>query len=66
MSASEGESRAWWMGRDGMGGDGSLHITVCNLACVINAGTDVPAANNYGFIPLCFTSGAGASDTGGL
>lgn len=50
----------------GGGGDGLLLITVCNLACVINIGTAAPAAHNYGLIPLCFSSSAGASDMGGL
>lgn len=53
------------MGRE-EGGKGLLPITVCNLVCVINVGTAAPAPHNYGFIPLCFPSSAGASDTGGL
>lgn len=35
----------------GGGGDGSLPIAVCNLACVINVGTAAPSSHNYGFIP---------------
>lgn len=53
-------------GGEGGGGGGLLPITVCNLVCVINVGTAAPAPHNYGFIPLCFPSSAGASDTGGL
>lgn len=46
--------------------DESLQIPICSLMCVINVGAAAPAAHNYGFIPLRFSSSGGASDTGGL